>query len=92
MMSEVPVAQPVAGFVGFGPKLLDVKAVAEMLGVSQSWVRDHSGPNAAEPRLPAMKLGGGKTSLVRYHFEDIQAFIEEQRRVARLKAVPVRTQ
>jgi hypothetical protein len=87
MMSEVPTAQPVAGF-GFGPKLLDAKAVAEMLGVSESWVRGHSGNSGAEPRLPAMKLGGGRTSLVRYHLEDVEAFIDEQRQAAKLKSVP----
>ncbi len=66
---------------GFGQKLLDAKQVAEMLHVSLGWVRDHS--NGAEPRLPAIKLGQGKTSSVRYHPADIQAFIDAERAKAR---------
>ena len=65
---------------GFGPKLLDTKAVAELLNVSQSWVRDHSRRKGPEPRLPAIKFGSGKTAVVRFHPADILAFIDAQRK------------
>jgi predicted DNA-binding transcriptional regulator AlpA len=71
---------------GFGPKLLNTEQVAEMLNVSESWVREHSLPNGPEPRVPSMKLGAGKTAAVRFHPADIQAFVEEQRRSRRAKS------
>lgn len=58
--------------------LLDAKQVAAMLNVSESWVRDHS--TTKEPRLPAIKFGHGRTCVVRYHPEDIHAFIADQRK------------
>lgn len=70
---------------GFGLKLLDTAQVAEMLNVSESWVRDHSNPHGPEPRLPAMKLGAGKTACVRFHPVDVLAFIDEQRRSAKAR-------
>ena len=42
--------------------LLDAKQVAQLLHVSESWVREHS--NGKEPRLPAMKLGQDRKSVV----------------------------
>ena len=36
-------------------KLLSVKQVAEILGVSEGWVRDHA--TRKRPRLPVIKLG-----------------------------------
>lgn len=71
---------------GFGPRLLDAKQVAELLNVSESWVRDHSQPNGPEPHLPAMKFGSAKTSSVRYHPADIIAFLDQQREVARARS------
>jgi hypothetical protein len=70
----------------FGPRLLDAKQVSEMLGVSEAWVRGHSGTNAKQPRLPSMKLGAGRTALVRYHLDDVLEFIAEQRRQAKVTA------
>jgi hypothetical protein len=70
---------------GFGPKLLDTSQVAEKLNVSESWVRAHSNPHGSEPRLLAMKLGEGKTACVRFHPEDIDAFIDEQRQSGRAR-------
>src|SRR5258708_23747961 len=61
--------------------LLDARQVARLLHVSESWVREHS--NGKEPRLPAMKLGQGKTALVRFHMNDIEDFIRNQRELAR---------
>jgi hypothetical protein len=68
-----------------GPRLLDTHQVAEMLSVSEGWVRDHSRPHGPEPRLPAMKLGTGKTAVVRFHPGDVLAFIEEQRQNGRTR-------
>jgi hypothetical protein len=70
---------------GFGLKLLDTAQVAEMLNVSDSWMRDHSNPNGSEPRLPSMKLGAGKTACVRFYPADIQAFVDEQRQSGRAR-------
>jgi len=58
-------------------QLLDAKQVAQLLNVSQSWVREHC--NGKEPRLPAMKLGQGKTCLGRFHIKDIEEFVQSQR-------------
>jgi predicted transcriptional regulator len=37
-------------------RLLEVAEVAEWLGVSQSWVREHAS-GKRKPKLPAVKLG-----------------------------------
>ena len=68
--------------------LLDAKQVARLLHVSESWVREHS--NGKEPRLPAMKLGQGKTALVRFHMSDIEEFILSQRERARQRTLTQR--
>jgi predicted DNA-binding transcriptional regulator AlpA len=68
--------------------LLDAKQVAQLLHVSESWVREHS--NGKEPRLPAMKLGQGKTALVRFHMSDIEEFILSQRERARQRTLTQR--
>jgi hypothetical protein len=68
--------------------LLDAKQVARLLHVSESWVREHC--NGKEPRLPAMKLGQGKTALVRFHLNDIEEFIQGQRDRARSRAATQR--
>jgi hypothetical protein len=47
--------------------------VAERLGVSERWVRDHA--TRRSPRLPVVKLG----SLLRFIPADIDAFIARQR-------------
>ena len=78
-MNQVNENQTGADLTGFGQKLLDTKAVAEQLNVSESWVRDHSRRNGPEPRLPAMKFGPGKTAVVRFHPDDILAFVNAQR-------------
>ena len=68
-----------------GEVLLDTKQVAELLNVSESWVREHS--SSKEPRLPAIKLGEGKTCLIRFHPDDIRRFVSEQRERARQRHV-----
>lgn len=57
-------------------KLLGVSEVAEMLGVSKSWVRDHA--SRKRPRLPVVRLGveGGR-GLLKFREEDIERFISE---------------
>src|SRR5215469_4766320 len=72
------------GNVSVATTLLDAKQVARLLHVSESWVREHC--NGKEPRLPAMKLGKGKTALVRFHLNDIEEFIQGQRDRARSRA------
>lgn len=49
--------------------LLDPTQVAEWLGVSVAWVRDHS--TRKSPRLPTVKAG----KLLRYRPADVKQFI-----------------
>jgi hypothetical protein len=64
--------------------LLTAAEVAKILSVSQSWVREHS--TTKTPRLPAMKMGSGKTASVRYHPADIMDFVDDMRRSAKDRA------
>ena len=73
------------GLLHFGDPLLDARQVARLLHVSESWVREHS--NGKEPRLPAMKLGHGKTALVRFHISDIEEFVRSQRERAKSRTL-----
>jgi predicted DNA-binding transcriptional regulator AlpA len=50
-------------------QLLDVRQVAQALGVSQAWVRDHA--TRKQPRLPVLRLG----KLLRFRSEDIETFV-----------------
>jgi predicted DNA-binding transcriptional regulator AlpA len=52
--------------------LLSDKQVAETLGVSRAWVRDHA--TRRDPRLPVVRLGG-KRAVLRFRLEDVQEFI-----------------
>jgi len=54
-------------------RLLNSKQVAELLGVSERWVRDHA--TRRSPRIPVINLG----SLVRFRPSDVNAFLERQR-------------
>lgn len=60
-------------------KLLSVTEVAEWLGVSSAWVRDHASGRRT-PKLPAVKLGSedGK-GLWKFLVKDVEHFIMEQR-------------
>jgi len=49
--------------------LLTAQVVAERLGVSERWVRDHA--TRRNPRIPVVKLG----SLLRFRQEDIENFL-----------------
>jgi excisionase family DNA binding protein len=50
-------------------RLLTAREVAERLGVSERWVRDHA--TRRQPRIPAVKLG----PLLRFRQEDIEHFL-----------------
>jgi hypothetical protein len=85
---QTHVAGDTTGNVSVASSLLDSKQVARLLHVSESWVREHC--NGKEPRLPAMKLGQGRTALVRFHLNDIEEFIRGHRDRARSRATPQR--
>jgi predicted DNA-binding transcriptional regulator AlpA len=53
--------------------LLNARQVADRLGVSERWVRDHA--TRRTPRIPVVKLG----PLVRFLRADIEDFIGDQR-------------
>ena len=53
--------------------LLNARQVADRLGVSERWVRDHA--TRRSPKLPVVKLG----SLLRFFPGDVDAFLEGQR-------------
>jgi excisionase family DNA binding protein len=50
-------------------RLLTAQDVAERLGVSERWVRDHA--TRRRPRIPVAKLG----PLLRFRQEDIEHFL-----------------
>jgi predicted DNA-binding transcriptional regulator AlpA len=55
-----------------GRPLLTLEAVADLLGVSKAWVRDHA--TRRNPRLPVVRLGG-KRAVLRFRPQDIENFI-----------------
>jgi predicted DNA-binding transcriptional regulator AlpA len=52
--------------------LLTLEQVAQMLGVSRAWVRDHA--TRRNPRIPVVRLGG-KRAILRFRAEDLENFI-----------------
>jgi predicted DNA-binding transcriptional regulator AlpA len=60
--------------------LLDAKAVAAWLGVSEDWVWDHSTRRA--PLLPAIWLSPGA---LRFRRSAIKSFIAERERLSRIR-------
>jgi predicted DNA-binding transcriptional regulator AlpA len=54
-------------------RLLNPKQVADRLGVSERWVRDHA--SRRSPRIAVVRLG----PLVRFRVADIETFLENQR-------------
>jgi predicted DNA-binding transcriptional regulator AlpA len=50
-------------------RLLNARQVAEKLGVSERWVRDHTTRRA--PQIRAVKLG----TLIRYRWADVEVFM-----------------
>jgi excisionase family DNA binding protein len=55
-----------------GQRLLTAQDVAERLGVSERWVRDHA--TRRSPRIPVVRLG----PLLRFRAEDIEDFLHCQ--------------
>lgn len=53
-------------------RLLTPQEVADKLGVSQRWVRDHA--TRRQPRISAVKLG----SLLRFRWVDVEEFLSRQ--------------
>ena len=54
--------------------LLKPEEVAQLLGVSPSWVRDHA--TRKRPRLPVLKIG----KFLRFRREDLYCWIDDQAR------------
>jgi len=54
--------------------LLTLDQVAEMLGTSKAWVRDHA--TRRNPRIPCVRLGG-RRALLRFRPQDVEAFIDK---------------
>jgi excisionase family DNA binding protein len=52
-------------------RLLNAREVAETLGVSERWVRDHT--TRRSPKIRGIKLG----TLVRYRRADVEVFMEK---------------
>ena len=59
------------------PKLLTVPQVAERIGMSEQWVRDHTaaedGSSRRRPTLPCVRFGRS----IRYREDQIEQFIAE---------------
>ena len=53
-------------------RLFTAQEVAERLGVSERWVRDHA--TRRKPRLRAIKLG----PLLRFRWSDVEALVGQQ--------------
>lgn len=53
-------------------RLLSPAELAEWLGVSPGWVRDHA--TRKEPRLPVVRLG----KLLRFRAEEVEEFLRQQ--------------
>jgi excisionase family DNA binding protein len=66
-----------AAISGGPEQLLTPKDVAEWLCVSVPWVLDHAS-GRRRPHLPSAKLG----KVVRFHREEVQAFIQDCQRIA----------
>jgi helix-turn-helix protein len=62
------------------PRLWTSDEVAEFLGVSRSWVVDHS--TRRQPRLACVRLGGANRALLRYRRQDVEQFVNEHLRSA----------
>jgi excisionase family DNA binding protein len=57
--------------LGVDERLLTAQEVADRLGVSERWVRDHA--TRRNPRLRGLKLG----PLMRFRWLDVQIFLEK---------------
>ena len=64
-------AREPASTLDLDERLLTAKQVAERLGVSERWVRDHA--TRRSPRIRAVKLG----PLLRFRWCDVQELVAE---------------
>ena len=55
--------------------ILTAREVAELLRVSEGWVRDHA--TRKQPRLPMVKLGDHKGAPLRFDLDEIKEFVEK---------------
>ena len=55
-------------------QLRTLEEVAQQLGVSKAWVRDHA--TRRSPKIPVVRLGG-KRALLRFRPQDVEQFITE---------------
>jgi predicted DNA-binding transcriptional regulator AlpA len=55
-------------------KLLTPEEVAELLGMSAAWVRDHA--TRREPRIPVIRLGG-KRARMRFQVDAVRQYIAQ---------------
>jgi transposase len=55
--------------------ILTAREVAELLRVSEGWVRDHA--TRKRPRLPLVKLGDHKGAPLRFDLDQIKEFVEK---------------
>jgi excisionase family DNA binding protein len=60
------------GQFGREERLYSAREVAEWLGVSERWVRDHA--TRRNPRIRAVKLG----TLLRFRWADVEEFVATQ--------------
>ena len=63
-----PSAQPITQDPG---RLLAVDEVAQLLGMSEAWVRQHAN-RSRRPNIPSVKLGKCR----RFRWQDVMLFIE----------------
>ena len=55
-----------------GQRLLTLEDVADLLGVSKAWVRDHA--TRRSPRIPVVRFGE-RRAVLRFRPQDIEQFI-----------------
>ena len=55
--------------------LLTLDQVAQMLGTSKAYVRDHA--TRRNPRIPCVRLGG-RRALLRFRPQDVEQFIDKR--------------
>ena len=56
------------------PRLWTLDEVAQFLGMSKDWVRDHS--TRRQPRIACVRMGG-RRAVLRYRRRDVEQFIND---------------
>lgn len=56
-------------------RLWTLDDVAQFLGVSKAWVRDHA--TRRQPRIPCVRLGSRQRAVLRFRAQDIEQFVNE---------------